>query len=829
MTEREEPALRGGGLAPGSTVGAYRIERVLGSGGAGTVYLAEETTKERRVALKVLRLGPEHESVAGRARLEREARAANEVRHPGIVEVESIGHLPDGRPYLVLPFLEGKTLREEIAVEGAMPPREAWRVARELALALGAAHRAGVVHRDLKPDNVFLEEADGGARVRVLDFGLAKFDPLTHGGNEAELVRALTRSEVTVGTPAYMAPEQWWNSGVGPGTDQYALGVVLFEMLAGRAPFDASSIAEVVQAHLHGVVPTLEDRGAPSGTDALLARALAKSSDDRFPDLDALVAAGDAVFGVPEARHVSAEVGVSPAASVDLSSPRVPRAVPAHVASAGLVLVVVVLVGYAGAARHDPRAWVMLGGAPQLVTLLVFALGLVLLPWASRRRSSALAMSLALLPAVLGELGTFTDWAMVESVLPKFPDKLAAVHEGMYEANLARFLGGALSVALLTSFGALVGLGTYRGDERAVLRARPDPAARVDLALGAVLLFVVTPAAAWLGAPSAAWIALVAAVPLARAGAFARFTDRATPAVRFVVEALPIVLALAVGFARIEAREAYLWTTGATRAERAAEIVAAASERRLTALLAVAVLALVAYPMGRRARAALRAPSRRAVVLLAVMTSCVLLDVGLRARVSRVVDDLRHALEPEFTLYAHLDPPLGDRLDAATHRPHAAPAVQLARGAIAVNAKGVAPVAALRSTEGALVVGAEIHRALAAAVADAPTKSAPDAVDLAIVVDREARYADVRRILELAASAGVVRVELLLTRGAAPVLDEGGPPEAAYVLEGDFVALPAVLDPAGASPDPAASFERVAPDLVDVVARGGVVRLAYGH
>src|SRR5689334_20859307 len=162
-------------LAPGTMVGAYRIEYRVGGGGMGTVYAAEEPTIKKRVAVKVMRRAFA-EDATSMARFEREAQAANDVRHPGIVDVFAFGKLPDGRPYLVMSLLEGKSLRDEIAARGSIPLAEAWEIARDVAEALGAAHERGIVHRDLKPDNVFLERfgASGRARPRVLDFGLAK-------------------------------------------------------------------------------------------------------------------------------------------------------------------------------------------------------------------------------------------------------------------------------------------------------------------------------------------------------------------------------------------------------------------------------------------------------------------------------------------------------------------------------------------------------------------------------------------------------------------------------------------------------------------------------
>lgn len=186
----------------------------------GTVYAAEEPSIRKRVAIKVLRHGLSDDASIV-ARFEREARSANDVRHPAIVDVFGFGKLEDGRPYLVMSLLEGRSLSEEIARRGRIPAAEAWTWAREIADALASAHAAGIVHRDLKPDNVFLERfGERPARPRLLDLGLVKVlhasDDLDAGAEPMKL----TRSGVPIGTPVYMAPEQWWGGEVDARVDQ---------------------------------------------------------------------------------------------------------------------------------------------------------------------------------------------------------------------------------------------------------------------------------------------------------------------------------------------------------------------------------------------------------------------------------------------------------------------------------------------------------------------------------------------------------------------------------------------------------------------------------
>jgi eukaryotic-like serine/threonine-protein kinase len=215
--------------------GRYRMEALLGSGGMGEVWAARDLLLDRVVAVKVL--GPAFAG-DGRAaeRLRREARAAGRLEHPGIARVLDLGE-DGGRPYLFMELLEGESLAERIGRDGAMAPAEAARVVAAVADALEAAHQAGIVHRDVKPGNVFLGE-DGS--VKVLDFGIAS------AAGEA----ALTTGDL-IGTAAYLAPERALGRRATAAADVYALGVVLYELLAGRRPFEARSDIELAMAHVH--------------------------------------------------------------------------------------------------------------------------------------------------------------------------------------------------------------------------------------------------------------------------------------------------------------------------------------------------------------------------------------------------------------------------------------------------------------------------------------------------------------------------------------------------------------------------------------------------
>lgn len=261
---------RTGGEEEGRRIGPYRVVRRLGRGGMGAVYLGVHEQIRRQVAIKVLR--PEHaaDPLVAR-RFLTEAQVVNLVRHPALVEVSDHGLLDDGTPYLIMEYLEGTPLSERLA-RGALPEPVARALAREIALGMAAAHERGVIHRDLKPANVMLvpdPRRPGTEQVKVLDFGLAK-DRL--GGVSHTAVGAL------LGTPTYMSPEQIRAPAQADDrTDVYALGAMLYEMLAGSPPFQGAP-AEVMGQHLHHEPRPLR-AAAPSVSPAvagLVAEMLAK-------------------------------------------------------------------------------------------------------------------------------------------------------------------------------------------------------------------------------------------------------------------------------------------------------------------------------------------------------------------------------------------------------------------------------------------------------------------------------------------------------------------------------------------------------------------------
>lgn len=242
-------------IAPGTIlVGRYEVQHVLGQGGMGTVYLAEHVEVGRKVAVKVLSEEWSANSFVVR-RFRAEARTASAIGHPNIVQVLDAGAFPDGRLFLVMEYLEGRDLGFELIEHKAIEPLRACSIMQQVALALGAAHAVGVVHRDLKPGNVMLVPHADGEAVKVLDFGIAANPSSTAVNGER-----LTRPGSVMGTPEYMAPEQATGERPNPSFDVYGMGAMLFEMLSGTLPITADHAFELLTLKRHRPAPSLRER-----------------------------------------------------------------------------------------------------------------------------------------------------------------------------------------------------------------------------------------------------------------------------------------------------------------------------------------------------------------------------------------------------------------------------------------------------------------------------------------------------------------------------------------------------------------------------------------
>lgn len=325
----------------------YRIERELGGGGMSQVFLATELALARDVVVKVLPL--ESGAWLSGERFVRETALAARLQQANIVPLLHAG-VADGLPFYTMPYVAGQSLRQRIDAQGALPLTEAISVLRDVARALSFAHAQGVVHRDIKPDNILLSH---GAAM-VTDFGIAK--ALAGPAPTADGV-ALTGTGISVGTPAYMAPEQaTGDSATDHRADLYAWGVVAWELLAGRHPFgDRPSNAAMVTAHLTIVPPPLSTvrPEVPPALDALVTRALAKDPDARPPSADALLQALDLLHSTPNA-----------------SAPRSARRLPNVAAVAAVLVVVATFALWRGRGGADARETAATRAGPAVISTL---------------------------------------------------------------------------------------------------------------------------------------------------------------------------------------------------------------------------------------------------------------------------------------------------------------------------------------------------------------------------------------------------------------------------------------------------------------------------
>jgi serine/threonine-protein kinase len=265
----------------------YRVETVLGQGGMGIVLAARHLGLDERVAIKLL-LREDPEEPLDVSRFHREARIAAKLRSEHTARVHDIGALPDGTPYLVMEYLAGQDLGHYLAARGPLPIGEAVDFVLQACEALAEAHALGVVHRDLKPSNLFLARRhDGSPLVKVLDFGVSKLAPV--GG-----LTSLTRTSDVIGSPLYMSPEQMISAKhVDTRTDLWALGVILYELLTGKVPWIAGSLAALCARVIETPPPSMlaERPELPAELEAVVFRCLAKTTAHRMPDVGSLARA----------------------------------------------------------------------------------------------------------------------------------------------------------------------------------------------------------------------------------------------------------------------------------------------------------------------------------------------------------------------------------------------------------------------------------------------------------------------------------------------------------------------------------------------------------
>jgi serine/threonine-protein kinase len=276
----------------------YSIKELIKRGGMGAVYRGKHVMMDKTVAIKVLRPGLAGDDVVV-ARFSREAKAASRISHPHAVSVTDFGESENGIVFLVMEYLDGRTLKDIIKSEGPMPLARVVEIVRQVSGALDAAHAQGVIHRDLKSDNIMLSQTNGGDWAKVLDFGIAKIQQ-PEGARDNDI----TAANLVIGTPQYMSPEQCSQSGaIDARSDVYSLGVIVYEMLAGRVPFTGESPTVIMMKQVQDQPPSILDSRPelPASVGKLIERALAKQPIDRFQT------AGDLYQDLTKAAEAASE------------------------------------------------------------------------------------------------------------------------------------------------------------------------------------------------------------------------------------------------------------------------------------------------------------------------------------------------------------------------------------------------------------------------------------------------------------------------------------------------------------------------------------------
>lgn len=349
----------------GQMLGSYRIARLLGMGGMGEVYLGVQPEIGSRVAIKLLTVD------AARAptiveRFFAEARAVNVIRHEGIVSILDLARLPDGRPYIVMEFLDGAPLSKVFEDHRPMPLGALVQMLIWVLGALDAAHALGITHRDLKPDNIFVTSL---GRVKLLDFGIAKLKPDQGGVSDA------TRTGALLGTPFYMSPEQARGAHLDHRSDLYSLGVILFEGLTGQRPFRADSLFELLRQQIE--VPPEPPRSlrgdVPPALEAIVLRALSKDPAQRFQSADEMAQALQQLIAfLPRDSFVTLTGRPSPHALI----PSAPIGVTTGSAGYSATVTEPRSVVVVGQAPRRGASWLLVAGAVLLTALIVGGLGL---------------------------------------------------------------------------------------------------------------------------------------------------------------------------------------------------------------------------------------------------------------------------------------------------------------------------------------------------------------------------------------------------------------------------------------------------------------------
>lgn len=650
--------------------------------------------------------------------------------------VYSHGTLHDGRPWIAMEHVEGPTLRAHISANGRLSPKQSWELLRPVAVALRDAHAASIIHRDLKPENVVL--ASRGAVV--IDFGLARTVDLSD--------TAITVQGTALGTPAYMAPEQWWNDSVGPRADQYSLATVIYECIAGVTPFAANSAAEWIDSHLHRAPPKLPLH-TPDGpkADPVLLRALAKNPSERFASLDDFIEAMDQVVdGAPHALR---------------TSPRSSRVV-LSLGLLGLCILALPITGHAGI--HDPSSLFRIAGrAPMLGIFALLVAGCVSLVRDGHTARWATATALG------GVLASATGWQRVLQTAAQTPaeDRFAILHEGLIEADAGRTWAAWFALGL--TFATLA------------KNSETQPLSVLWRPLAAIQIFVLL--CIFANHSSLALFALLVgtlALSCSRAKPSAGSDPRDAKSLMF----LGLLFSASVCVTRHTASEAAVWQQNLARAERITRLTSLAQVRTSSAVIAgVLVIALLQWMRKRehssRGLWSFNALTGRDLATLALAGAYLTLDIGSRARVELARAQARSEIAAQFSVISHLRPPRSPAQFMHVRPPHRWTTLQAGQFTLAIDGTRFLRTSALDQPAGRALIAAELSRRLAA-------RESVASPGWTLLADERLPWRHIHTLAQIAQELDAGDVELLLAKDSPVTVSSATPSEALLAMPQDF-------------------------------------------